>query len=294
MAKSSASNVRVVARIRPLAKYELENGSKETVVSLNSLDDNTSPTDEPQLVQIKNQERWFELDAVFDKASTQEDVYIRSGAKQSVVEDIFKGYNATILAYGQTGRLLVYSLPVSIRIFFSPNTFLGAGKTYSMGSADSLTLDENAGMIPRCCFDIFETIQQKCDGNATVELSYLEIYNEELRDLLAPDAKPLKIRENLKGEIYVAGLQKETVTSPLEIGNLMEQASKKRVTASTAMNAVSSRSHALCVIAVKGILENSEKFDSKLTLVDLAGSERIKKTGAQGNRRTEGTCFVRD
>jgi len=281
---SNSGNVRVVARIRPLAKYELENGAKETVSSLNALDDDQDDLSGPELVQalpLSGDKRWFELDAVFDKSSTQEEVYERCGAKEAVCESIFSGFNCTILAYGQTG----------------------AGKTYSMGSAassrtddsapQSTTIDENAGMIPRAVQDLFQQIEDKCDGNAEVELSYLEIYNEALRDLLSSsNDENLRIREHMNGEVYVSGLTSRRVTSPQEIGALMEEASSRRIVASTAMNAVSSRSHAMCVLRVKGLIETedgaTDKFTSKLTLVDLAGSERIKKTGAEGNRQKEG------
>ena len=113
-APDSASNVRVVARIRPLAKYEIENGSKQIVNSLPSVNNDKEngiqiPT-EPEVLEVKSTEgnssdgkRWFELDAVLDGNSTQEEAYIKSGAKQAVTQDIFKGFNCTILAYGQTG-----------------------------------------------------------------------------------------------------------------------------------------------------------------------------------------------
>lgn len=161
-----------------------------------------------------------------------------------------------------------------------------------MGTAvHGSTVTENDGMIPRCCVDLFDCIAEKCDGNAKVELSYLEIYNEEIRDLLAEAEKPLKIRETLDGEVYVSGQEQRVVNSPVEIGTFMEEAAKRRVVAATAMNAVSSRSHAICTLRVSGVVETadgSDKFSSKLTLVDLAGSERIKKTGAEGSRRQEG------
>ncbi|CAB9516465.1 Kinesin-like protein [Seminavis robusta] len=272
-----SSNVRVVARIRPLSKTELERKSVEAIVSMSSLEKSLNtgyqPTTDPELLQVKvpdGQKRWFELDAVFDKNSSQEEVYIRCGARHAVRENIFKGFNCTVLAYGQTG----------------------AGKTFSMGTAvHGVTVTENDGMIPRCCVDLFDCIKEKCDGNAKVELSYLEIYNEEIRDLLAEEEKPLKIRETLDGGVYVSGQEDRVVLSPIDIGKLMEEAAKKRVVAATAMNAVSSRSHAICTLKISGVVESadgSDKFSSKLTLVDLAGSERIKKTGAQGGRAKEG------
>eukprot|EP00934_Nitzschia_sp_Nitz4_P007192 Nitzschia sp. Nitz4//scaffold344_size17659//1756//3891//NITZ4_008808-RA/size17659-processed-gene-0.17-mRNA-1//-1//CDS//3329548603//7182//frame0 len=272
------TKIRVIARIRPLAKYELENGSQAIVQALPSPMGNSGPIHsgpalEPEILQVKPPEtdkRWFELDAVFDEQSTQKDVYVRSGAQMAVTDDIFRGFNCTILAYGQTG----------------------AGKTFTMGTAaGSQEVQESDGVIPRACADLFHSIQTKCDGNAQVELSYLEIYNEEIRDLMVADGEEtadLRIRETLNGEVYVAGLKSKPVASSQEIGQFMEEASKRRVVASTKMNAVSSRSHAICVLKIHGVLEDSTKFAAKLTLVDLAGSERIKKTGAQGNRRQEG------
>lgn len=273
---SSQANIRVVARIRPLAKYEIENGSKQIVDSLPSLGaiaPAVGPSTEPEVLEVKPQnaeKRWFELDAVFNGNSSQRDVYVKSGAQQAVCQDIFKGFNCTILAYGQTG----------------------SGKTFSMGTAaGSSVISETDGIIPRATADLFKMIAEKCDGNAQVELSYLEIYNEEIRDLMVADereGKDLRIRETLNGEVYVSGLKSQPVANPEEIGNCMEEASKRRVVASTKMNAVSSRSHAICALKVKGVLEDSTKFQAKLTLVDLAGSERIKKTGAQGSRQKEG------
>ena len=277
---NESSKIRVVARIRPLAQYEIENGSQPIVSSLPTLGQksvknlpSSGPATEPEVLQVKPPDadkRWFELDAVVDGHSTQEDVYIRSGAQNAVQNDIFKGFNCTILAYGQTG----------------------SGKTYTMGTAASGSqVLKDDGVIPRACADLFRMIDERCDGNAQVELSYLEIYNEEIRDLMleeGEETEDLRIREKLNGEVYVSGLKSKPVRDPQEIGKCMEEAAKRRVVASTKMNAVSSRSHAICVLKVQGVLEDSTKFGAKLTLVDLAGSERIKKTGAEGNRRQEG------
>jgi hypothetical protein len=270
-AKGGAGNVRVVVRIRPLSSSEIERGCNESITEMQSEYgvDSSISTSGPEILQVQQGDNnWFEYDAVLGLACTQKDVYERSGAFRSVTEDIFKGYNVTFLAYGQTG----------------------AGKTFTMGTfGDS---DEHAGILPRSCQDLFDTIMTKCDGNGKVELSYLEIYNEEVRDLLSEKTQkppvPLKIRETLNGEVYVSGLSEKEVKSPQEIGAFVEEASKRRVTASTAMNAVSSRSHAICSFKISGVLEGGEKFTSKLTLVDLAGSERIKKTGAKGDRQLEG------
>ena len=260
-------NVRVVVRIRPLSRKEQERGCTEVIGSMNQDFGASSSNGEPDVLEIRQHDkRWFEFDAVIGDQSNQEDVYNKSGAHACVSEDLFSGYNATIFCYGQTG----------------------AGKTHTMGTFQ----DEDKGILPRACDDLFQTIMEKCDGNATVEMSYLEIYNEEIRDLLSqpisPRNKELKIRETLNGEVYVSGLTAHPVTSSHDVGSYLECASKRRVTASTAMNAVSSRSHSLCLLKISGVLENSQKFTSKLTLVDLAGSERLKKTGAEGSRALEG------
>mmetsp|Transcript_32984 Transcript_32984/g.79772 ORF Transcript_32984/g.79772 Transcript_32984/m.79772 type:complete len:774 (-) Transcript_32984:283-2604(-) len=264
---ASEGNVRVVLRVRPMAKYELEKGCKQVVFRVPVADPDS---DGPEAVQVNQPEkRFFELDAVLDETFTQKQLYEKSGAYKAISEDLFKGFNCTILAYGQTG----------------------AGKTYSMGTAAGQTpeIGEGDGVIPRACMDLFVNIMTKCDGNAQVELSYLEVYNEEIRDLMSKDSsgQQLRIRETLNGEIYVRGLTAVQVSGPAEVGKLMEEASGRRVVASTKMNATSSRSHAICVLRIKGVLDDT-KFQSKLTLVDLAGSERLAKTGAEGSRAKEG------
>lgn len=264
---SSEGNVRVVLRVRPLAQYELEKGCNKVVFRVPVADPDY---DGPESVQVNSPEkRFFELDAVLDDTFSQKQLYEKSGAYRAISEDLFKGYNCTILAYGQTG----------------------AGKTFSMGTAAgrSPEIGEMDGVIPRACMDLFVNIMTKCDGNAEVELSYLEVYNEEIRDLMSDDssAQQLRIRETLNGEVYVRGLTAVPVASPAEVGKYMEEASGRRVVASTKMNAVSSRSHAICVLRIRGVLDDT-KFQSKLTLVDLAGSERLAKTGATGGRAKEG------
>mmetsp|Transcript_28014 Transcript_28014/g.58683 ORF Transcript_28014/g.58683 Transcript_28014/m.58683 type:complete len:1015 (+) Transcript_28014:281-3325(+) len=302
--KSNDSNkVRVVGRIRPLAKYEIKNGSKPVVTKVPGFDTASGP----DTLQIEdetnnnsgNSTRYYELDAVLDETSSQKDVYEKSGARKAIAEDLFCGYNATILAYGQTG----------------------SGKTFTMGTAqptkddtdgndNNAGIDEqNDGVIPRACHDLFDTIRKKCDGQAKVQCSYMEVYNEEIRDLLVEtnngnnnnntSKQDLRIRETLDGQIYVRGLTERVVTSPMDIYKIMEEANKRRVVASTKMNATSSRSHAICVLRIKGVVllkdDNkndddgvSRTFEAKLTLVDLAGSERLGKTQATGKRAKEG------
>ena len=292
--RSSANKVRVVARIRPLARYEIQNGSEIIVTKVPG----TSGKGLPETLQVENDtigdagaNRWYELDAVLDERSNQKDVYEKSGAQTAIAEDLFSGYNATILAYGQTG----------------------SGKTFTMGTvpSESNSPNQNDGLIPRACRDLFDNIRIKCDNQAELTCSYMEVYNEEIRDLLVNNAKQqqqqqhsqLRIRETLEGQVYVRGLTERKVTSPTDICRIMEEANKRRVVASTKMNATSSRSHAICVLKIKGVVVVSEvnsqiatanddgisrTFEAKLTLVDLAGSERLKKTQAKGNRAKEG------
>lgn len=105
---AAGGNVRVVARIRPLSKTEIEKSQEEAISSLSTLEksfsDITQISNDPEVLQVHvpdGQKRWFELDAVFDKDSSQQEVYVRSGAKNAVINDIFKGFNCTVLAYGQ-------------------------------------------------------------------------------------------------------------------------------------------------------------------------------------------------
>ena len=168
-------------------------------------------------------------------------------------------------------------------------------------------------------YDLFKTRASLPGGKdrVKVEMSYLEIYNEEARDLMYSGTKPpeLHIRDSKSEGVVVRNLSRHVVKSPTDVANLMQEASERRVTASTQMNAVSSRSHAVCTLYVTiappttdagdegtavgedndaDITSNDDgevsraELTAKLTLVDLAGSERIKRTGAEGARMREG------
>lgn len=187
-----------------------------------------------------------------------------------LLDNAFQGYNNCIFAYGQTG----------------------SGKSYSM-----MGYGEEAGVIPRICHDMFERItEMQKDENltCTVEVSYLEIYNERVRDLLNPATKGnLKVREHPSTGPYVEDLAKLVVRSFHEIQHLMDEGNKARTVAATSMNETSSRSHAVFTLTVtqkRHDLEtamDTEKV-AKISLVDLAGSERATSTGATGARLKEG------
>ncbi|KAM7368249.1 hypothetical protein PAMP_014489 [Pampus punctatissimus] len=189
----------------------------------------------------------------------------------SLLDNAFLGYNACIFAYGQTG----------------------SGKSYTMmGSA------EQPGLIPRLCSSLFSRIVQEVqEGESfTVEVSYMEIYNEKVRDLLDPKGsrQALRVREHKVLGPYVDGLSRLAVASYKDIESLMSEGNKSRTVAATNMNEESSRSHAVFIIILTHKLmdlqsgTSGEKV-SKLSLVDLAGSERAAKTGAGGERLKEGS-----
>ncbi|KAM4878385.1 chromosome-associated kinesin KIF4A [Sylvia borin] len=253
------SPVRVALRCRPLVPKETSEGCRMCL---------TFVPGEPQ-VMVGN-DKAFTYDYVFDPSVEQEEVF--NTAVSPLVHGIFKGYNATVLAYGQTG----------------------SGKTYSMGGAYTASQehDHSVGVIPRVITLLFEEKQRKQDWNFVLKVSYLEIYNEVILDLLCPsrDRSPISIREDPKEGIKIVGLTERHVTSAEETVSCLEEGNNSRTVASTAMNSQSSRSHAIFTICVNQQKKNDKNcsFICKLHLVDLAGSERQKKTKAEGDRLKEG------
>ncbi|XP_037533137.1 kinesin-like protein KIF13A [Nematolebias whitei] len=190
---------------------------------------------------------------------------------EGILENAFQGYNACIFAYGQTG----------------------SGKSFSM-----MGNGEQPGLIPRLCCSLFERVHAEENEAHTfkVEVSYMEIYNEKVRDLLDPKGsrQSLKVREHKVLGPYVDGLSQLAVTNFEDIEVLMSEGNKSRTVAATNMNEESSRSHAVFSIIVTQTLYdlqsgNSGEKVSKMSLVDLAGSERVSKTGAAGERLKEGS-----
>lgn len=192
----------------------------------------------------------------------QPQVFTALGAE--VLSNAFDGYNACVFAYGQTG----------------------SGKTYTMMGQPG-----DDGIIPRLCQELFARTSTVDEGTVhTVEVSYLEIYQERVRDLLAVgDGGPvLKVREHSATGPYVQGLTRLAVTVHSEVEMLMRRGNKLRTTAKTAMNDTSSRSHAVFTLHVSQRTEHIGEKASRISLVDLAGSERVAKTGATGERLKEG------
>lgn len=203
-------------------------------------------------------------------SARQRDIYERTAAP--IVDSVLEGYNGTVFAYGQTG----------------------AGKTHTMeGIADP---PELRGIMPNSFKHIFERISGVEDKTTQflVRASYLEIYNEEIRDLLSKDPKNnLELKESVDSGVYVKDLTSFVVRSAAEVDAVLQAGKKNRVTGATLMNAQSSRSHAIFSVTVE---TSSVKEDGKahirvgkLNMVDLAGSERQSKTGATGQRLKEAT-----
>ncbi|XP_032669022.1 chromosome-associated kinesin KIF4 isoform X1 [Odontomachus brunneus] len=248
--------VRVALRIRPLVISEIEKGCQMCLDVIPG---------EPQ-VRILNSDKSFTYNYVFSPDVEQEEFY--DVAIKRLIDNIFQGYNVTILAYGQTG----------------------SGKTHSMGT--NYTGVEEKGIIPRVTQDIFETIKLKEDWSFKISVSFMELYQEQLYDLLSDKQRSqsiVDIREDGKS-IKIIGITEKEVTNAQETLECLSQGSIGRVTGATAMNAHSSRSHAIFTICI----HQQKKDDpntatvAKFHLVDLAGSERSKKTQATGERFKEG------
>ncbi|KAM9783257.1 kinesin-like protein KIF13A [Neosynchiropus ocellatus] len=272
----SDSKVKVAVRVRPMNRREVELNTKCVL----DMEDNRAVLHPPAAdakADGRKQAKVFAFDHCFwsmDEANVpkyagQEVVFKCLG--EGILENAFQGYNACIFAYGQTG----------------------SGKSFSM-----MGNGEQPGLIPRLCCSLFERVQRESSEahSFKVEVSYMEIYNEKVRDLLDPKGgrQSLKVREHKVLGPYVDGLSQLAVTNFEDIEVLMSEGNKSRTVAATNMNEESSRSHAVFSIIVTQTLYdlqsgNSGEKVSKLSLVDLAGSERVSKTGAAGERLKEGS-----
>ncbi|XP_048372326.1 chromosome-associated kinesin KIF4A [Sphaerodactylus townsendi] len=257
---AKAIPVRVALRCRPLVPKETEEGCQMCLSFVRG---------QPQV--ILGNDKPFTYDYVFDPFAEQEEVFNTCIAP--LVKGIFKGYNSTVLAYGQTG----------------------SGKTYSMGGAYTADQgnDPTVGAIPRVIKLLFGEMEARVDWQFSLKVSYLEVYNEDILDLLAPPRErsaQISIREDPKEGIKIVGLTEHVVTGAKETVICLEQGNNSRTVAATAMNTQSSRSHAIFTILIeqKSKKDVNLSFHSKLHLVDLAGSERQKKTKAEGERLKEG------
>lgn len=263
---SDFDNVHVVVRCRPMNEKELASGYKcivevEPVQGSITVHNPNSSEEEPP--------KMFTFDTVFGYESKQVEVY--NQAARPIVENVLEGYNGTIFAYGQTGT----------------------GKTFTMEGVRSTP--ELKGIIPNSFAHIFGHIAKaEDDKKFLVRASYMEIYNEEVRDLLGKDQNVhLEVKERPDVGVYVKDLSAFVVNTADELDRIMTLGNKNRTVGATNMNALSSRSHAIFSITVesseKGLDGQQHVRMGKLHLVDLAGSERQSKTGATGQRLKEAT-----
>nr|XP_055058329.1 kinesin-like protein KIF1A isoform X8 [Misgurnus anguillicaudatus] len=266
----ACASVKVAVRVRPFNSREIGKESKCII----QMSGNTTTIVNPK--QPK-ENKSFNFDYSYWSHTTPEDV--NYACQRQVYKDIgeemllhaFEGYNVCIFAYGQTG----------------------AGKSYTMMGKQE---QDQEGIIPLLCEDLFTKISDNNDNSMgySVEVSYMEIYCERVRDLLNPKNKGnLRVREHPLMGPYVEDLSKLAVTSYTDIQDLMDSGNKARTVAATNMNETSSRSHAVFNIIFTqkrhdSDSENTSEKVSKISLVDLAGSERADSTGAKGTRLKEG------
>ncbi|KAM1262159.1 hypothetical protein ACFX13_028023 [Malus domestica] len=280
MEASENCSVKVALHIRPLIGDERLQGCKECVAVT------------PGKPQIKIGPHSFTFDHVYGSSGAPSSAMFED-CISPLIHGLFQGYNATVLAYGQTG----------------------SGKTYTMGTGSGDGCQ--TGLIPQVMTTLFNKIEiLKHQTKFQVQVSYIEILKEEVRDLLdsvttighaakvnAPGRHPIQIRETSNGAITLAGLTEVAVSSLQEMATCLDQGSLNRATGSTNMNSQSSRSHAIFTITLEQMRKirsafpgndspdedmGEEYFCAKLHLVDLAGSERAKRTGSGGLRLKEG------
>ncbi|KAF9671398.1 hypothetical protein SADUNF_Sadunf12G0043300 [Salix dunnii] len=266
---AGGSRILVFVRLRPMAKKEREAGSRCCVRIVNRRDVYlTEFANENDYLRLKRlRGRHFTFDAAFPDSTSQKEVYSTTTA--DLLEQVLQGRNGSVFCYGATG----------------------AGKTYTM-----LGTVENPGVMVLAIKDLFTKIRQRsCDGNHVVHLSYLEVYNETVRDLLSP-GRPLVLREDKQG-IVAAGLTQYRAYSTDEVMALLQQGNQNRTTEPTRANETSSRSHAILQVVVEyRVRDNSMNVVQrvgKLSLIDLAGSERALATDQRTLRSIEGANINR-
>ncbi|XP_052097936.1 carboxy-terminal kinesin 2-like [Mytilus californianus] len=260
-------NIRVFCRVRPLLDHDKRG---------NNCNINHISFPEPNKIDVVktsnaisneiNKPKKFSFDKVFKHHATQEQVFTEIS---QLVQSALDGYNVCIFAYGQTG----------------------SGKTYTMEGTSVNDDDVNRGMIPRSVLQIFDTIRKLTIEGWTysVDVSYLEIYRQEINDLLCEKKVGLKHEiQDVNDEVRVTNITTERVTTEKEVYLLLQKASKDREWAETKSNKRSSRSHSVFTLKLTGTNSiTTETSKSTLTLVDLAGSERTKISGAEGQQKKE-------
>lgn len=279
--KMPDESVKVAVRVRPFNQREKDRSAKLIIKmqgQMTSISNPEAPNEEPKSFSF-DYSYWShdgfqeKSDGVLEPAggssyASQRRVFEDLG--QGVLDNAFEGYNCSLFAYGQTG----------------------SGKSYSM-----VGYGQNKGIVPITCDEMFKTMDKNADPNKRFEVTFsmLEIYNEQVRDLLSKDNPKggLNVRQNPKlGLFYVENLKRVPVGSYAEIEKRTDQGTASRTVASTNMNATSSRAHTVVTITFDQIIKSESGSETKkssvMNLVDLAGSERADSTGATGDRLKEG------
>ncbi|KAL1130955.1 hypothetical protein AAG570_012196 [Ranatra chinensis] len=273
-AQSPASSVKVFVRVRPFSEKESSSNPKLVV----KIYDEKCLIFDPKVDEesfffhgvaqrgrdINKKEKKnmvFEFDRVFDENSTNDEVY--EATTKSLIASVFEGYNCSVFAYGATG----------------------AGKTFTM-----LGNQSQPGITYLTIVQLLSHLDAIKDTfNVTVGASYLEVYNENVRDLLHPNSPVLQLRED-NGRVTVAGLRIDPINNPQTLFTLLERGNENRSQHPTDSNAESSRSHAVFQVHVRMVTKSTGQVKlSKLSMIDLAGSERGVATGCSGLRFKEGS-----
>ena len=321
---ASADKIKVVARFRPLAPLEvayageqrcvkyLSNGATVDVTEGRGLAGSTPPaspdathaaaqpllpSDDPDVRTHR-----FSLQRMFGEDTTQEAMYRDIG--EPIVKDVLKGYNGTVLAYGQTGSGKTFTMLGPTLGGAPPSAALGGAGSPDGGRARSNSTagehqhhnphcdlkSRNRGIVPRVAETLFSEIEASPDNLLfDVELSFVEVYQERLRDLLDPSRDKLNLREDpASRSFYIDGNKEVPVRTAAQVLSCIEQGGAHRATASTRVNEHSSRSHSIvCLTVTTRDTESDTQYKGKLFLVDLAGSEKVSKTHAVGERLDE-------
>ncbi|XP_078317515.1 kinesin-like protein KIF19 isoform X2 [Crassostrea virginica] len=265
-------NLTVALRIRPMNEDEISMGATQIAYKVQKkMCVLMDPMEDPEDVLRANRsrEKQFVFDCTFDGGASQEEVYRTTS--QFLIPSVISGYNATVFAYGATG----------------------AGKTYTM-----LGAHDEPGIMAQALNDLFLEMERTSeDMSYRVTMSYLEIYNEMIRDLLNPSAGILDLREDAKGGVQVAGLSEVMARSTDEVIDMLLKGNKERTQEPTAANKTSSRSHAVLQVSVKQQNKvrstTQEVRVGRLFMIDLAGSERAANTHNRGKRMVEGAHINR-
>lgn len=249
--------IQVYVRVRPLNRQEEAEGSTKLVeIQKNSIILKKAE---------KKNSKVYTFDSVYSSKTTQEDIFKKIG--QNLIENFLNGYNCSIFAYGQTG----------------------AGKTYTM--MGDLQKEELIGLQPRCIEYLFYLLSEKKSPQTLLKITYVEIYNEKIIDLLSDELRTLNVREDLKKGVFLENATEEVVSNFTEVMEIFKKGLKNRHVSETMMNAQSSRSHSIFTINFQTCVKNndcSSYKNSVFNFIDLAGSERQRLTKTTGDRFKEG------